>query len=167
MPGASTRLELTVYLCESTGAEPIDAALYPVASAIGSYRIDRIVVSRLRTEALHAHTENRIRMVPVYPDRRLRSLAQFVRIRAIVHDSVMLVRSARVVSCPRNNGGFLLRQFELRAFRDSNADGFWSRRRYCRTVRACLSRDCVAEEQAADHHKQQFHMALIHIFDLK
>ena len=49
----------------SRGAEPADAALYPVISAVGPHRIDGIVVSRLRSEAVHAHTENRRRMVSV------------------------------------------------------------------------------------------------------
>src|SRR5262249_31116225 len=45
--------------------ELLDLSLHPIALAVRLNRLDRVVVGRLRSEALHAHAECRLRMILV------------------------------------------------------------------------------------------------------
>ena len=77
---------------------------HAVAPAVGLHRVHRVIVSRPRLQVVHAHAEHRIGMGRVQPDVRLRGLAQVLGIRAVVHNSKVLRRAARVVRGPPDNG---------------------------------------------------------------
>src|SRR5713101_448697 len=84
--------------------EMLDSAPDPVALAIGFNRVDRVVVSCSRPEAVYAHAENRRCVTRVQPDRRFCRLAQASWIRTVVHDSVMHRGATGIVRCPPDNG---------------------------------------------------------------
>lgn len=84
-------------------AELLDAALYPVVYASSLLGSDRVVVSRLRTEAINPHPKTRIGMAVVDVDRVFCRLAKIIRIRAVMHDSVMHICAPRIVGCPTDN----------------------------------------------------------------
>ena len=75
-----------------------------VAPAVGLRRVHRVVVSRPWLQVVHAHAEHRIGMGRVQPDVRSRGLAQVLGIRAVVNNSKVLRRAARVVGGPPDNG---------------------------------------------------------------
>src|SRR5260370_25269526 len=90
-----------------------DRAFYPIALAIRLDRVNRIVVGCPRLEVVHAHAENGIGMARVQPDWRFRCLAEFLRIRTVTHDSVMLGRAPRVVAYPPDNRKIGVDPFDL------------------------------------------------------
>src|ERR1700731_3511374 len=119
----------------STGAEILDLALYSVAPAIGLHRVNGVVVLCLRCQPIHSHAKNRVRMVLVQADGRFCCLAKILRVRAVMHDCEMLVRSARIVTLPPDDGRFFLGQFELWSLRDADARGSRCRRKQFGGVR--------------------------------
>src|ERR1700738_806452 len=124
-------------------AELLDRALHPVVLAIALLRGNAVVVGRPWLEALHAHAECGGWMALVQPDGRFRRLAQILGIRAVVHDAQMIVRPARVVSGPPDDGQKIGGQLQLWPFDDRDARGFLRRRNY-------LTGGLVGKEQAAD-----------------
>jgi hypothetical protein len=52
-------------LLPSRCSEMVDAALEPIACAIGCHRVHRVVVRRPRRKAIHAHAKNCVWMVLV------------------------------------------------------------------------------------------------------
>src|SRR5947208_11274868 len=76
---------------------------HPVALAVGFHRVDIIIVGCPRLEAFYTHAENRIGMAGVQPDWRFRCLAKILGIRTVLHPSVIVGRSPRVVGCPPHN----------------------------------------------------------------
>src|SRR3989454_11613041 len=106
----------------------LNGALYPIVLAIGFHRIDRVVVGCPRLEAVHAHAENGIGMARVQPDWRLHRLARVREIRTVTHDSIMLRRTPRIVTCPSDNGRIVVSRFELWPLRDPDARSLFSSR---------------------------------------
>src|SRR5882672_10412955 len=95
---------VNVFFPPSTCGKMLDSALHLVALAIGLHRVHRVVVGCPRLEAVHAYAENGIGMARIQPDRRLRRLAQVREIRSVTHNSIMLRRTPRVVTCPSDDG---------------------------------------------------------------
>src|SRR5713226_3669589 len=112
----------------STCSEMLDSALHPIVLAIGFHRVDRVVVGCTRIETVHAHAENGIGMARVQPYWRLRRLAQVRGIRTVTHDSIMLRRTPRIVTCPSDNCRVVVSRFELWPLRDPDARSFFSSR---------------------------------------
>lgn len=105
-------------------------ALHPITLAGGLHRVHRVVVGGLRLEAVHTHAKNRIGMVLVQPDVRFRRLVEVLRIGTVVDDAEMLIRTARIVARPRDNGVVVSHRFEFRPFGDMDARGSSGRRKY-------------------------------------
>ena len=97
---ASGRLAPPPLLCR----EGVYWACDSVALAVGLHRVNLVVVGSVRRKAFHAHAEHRIGMGRVQPDVRFRRLAQILGIRAVVHNSKVFRRAARVVGGPLDNG---------------------------------------------------------------
>src|ERR1700680_4297508 len=87
----------------STCGETLNSTPDPVARAVGFHRVDFVVVSCPSLETVYTHSENGFGMVRVQPDWRFRCLAKVLGIRTVMHHSVMLGRSPRVVGCPPDN----------------------------------------------------------------
>src|SRR5713226_9350949 len=102
----------------------LDSAPDLVGLAIGSHRVDRVVVSCPRLEAVYAHAENGIGMVRVQPDWRFRCLAKLLGISTVMHHSVMLGRSPRVVGCPPDNRKIGVSPFNFWPLSDLDARSF-------------------------------------------
>src|SRR5882757_9484909 len=121
------------------GSELPDGALYPVTRAIGPHRINRVVVRGPRRKTVHAHAKNRIGMAPVQSDMRFRRLTEILGIRAVTHDSVMLVGAPGIVARPPDNGRVFDSRFEFWPLCDVDMRGSRSGRLFRGTVAACLS----------------------------
>src|SRR5260370_12320453 len=95
-----------------------DMDLLPVCDSIADNRSHRLVIGRLRLQAVRAHAECRLRMAPVDPDVRFRRLAQLRWVRAVINDGEMIIRPSGVVGGPSDNGEVVAREFERRPLDD-------------------------------------------------
>jgi hypothetical protein len=94
------------------GGEVIYIALHAVQLAGSFHRVNAVIVGFPRLYVLQQHAEHRIGMVLIQPDVTLRSQVQVVRISPVLHKPKVLVRAARVVACPSDNGLVVPKQFE-------------------------------------------------------
>jgi hypothetical protein len=114
--------------------EMLDATFNPVARAIGFHWIDRVVVCRLRLEAVDAYTENSFSMVRVQPDRRFRCLPKVLWIRSVMHYSVMQGWSTGVVGGPPNDCQVGISPFNFWPLDDPYARSFFGVGTSCATA---------------------------------
>src|SRR5207248_11498807 len=126
--GIQHLLKFDSFLPPSRCGEMLNGALYPIVLAIGFHRIDRVVVGCPRLQTVHAHAENGIGMARVQPDWRFCCLTKFLGICTVTHDSVMLGRATRVVTCPPDNRKIGVGPFDLWPLRDPDARSFFSGR---------------------------------------
>ena len=84
-------------------AEVVDCTYHSVALTRRLHRIDCVVVRGFGTQSVDSHPENSVGMVLIQPDVRLRSLGQMGWIRAVMHNSKMLVGPARIIAGPTDN----------------------------------------------------------------
>src|SRR3984893_1935758 len=134
----------------------VNGALDPVARAIGFHRVDLVVVSCPRLEAVYAHAENGIGMARVQPDWRFRRLAKILGIRTVMHHSVMLGRSPRVVGCPPDNRKIGVSPFNFWPLSDLDALSLFSSRGYLR------ARWRGVEEASHHHTHRQLQKQSVH-----
>src|SRR5712692_7223129 len=97
----------------SMRSEMLDRTLHAVPLAVRFHGVNLVVVGCSRLEVVHAHAENRMGMARVQPDGRFRGLAEFLGIRTVMHDSVMLGRTPGVVACPPDNHKIGISPFDL------------------------------------------------------
>jgi hypothetical protein len=109
--------------------ELFDRAFLAVADAIAPHRSRRVVIGRLRLQAVHACAEYRLRMAPVESDVRFRCLAQLRWVSAVMNDGEMIIRPSGVVGRPSDNDEVVARKFERRALDDLNVPGSLCRRK--------------------------------------
>src|SRR5207253_2489123 len=76
--------------------------------------------------------ENRIGMARVQPDWRFRCLTKVLGTRTVMHHSVMLGRSPRVVGCPPDNCQIGVSPFNFWPLGDLDARSFFSSRGHLR-----------------------------------
>src|SRR5207237_9540950 len=105
---------------------------HSIAGASALDRVDLIIVSCLRLETFYAHAENRIGMALIQPDWRFRCLAKVLVIRTVMHHSVMLGRSPRVVGCPPDNCQIGISPINFWPLGDLDARSFFSSRGHLR-----------------------------------
>ena len=84
--------------------EVIHLTSYPVELASGSHRVDGVVVGCASLDVLQSHPEHCIGMALIQPDMTPGRQFQVVRISPVLHQAKVLVRAARVVAGPPDNG---------------------------------------------------------------
>src|ERR1700686_5757293 len=104
----------------------VDRTLHAIPLAVRFHGVNLVVVGCARLEFVHEHAENGIGMARVQPDWRFRCLAEFLGIRTVMHDSVMLGRTPGVVACPPDNRIIGITPFDLWASGDPDVCGLFS-----------------------------------------
>ena len=86
--------------------ELVYRAFHPVAGPVGASRVDRVVVRRPRLETINTHSEDRVRVGHVQPDRGFGRLTEVLGIRAVVHDAEVFRRARRCGALPPDDCRF-------------------------------------------------------------
>ena len=91
-------------------------AFHPIAPTGAVFRGHLVIIRRLRSQTLQAHTEHCLPMSSIEPDVTSCCLAQILGVCPVMHHPVMFVESPRVCGGPPDNRCPGVSQFELRGF---------------------------------------------------
>src|ERR1700730_4680599 len=122
-PFASVLMRSLFRLLCLSRRELVHRTFHPVASPVGTRRIDRVIVRRPWLEAVDTHPENRVRVGHVQPDWGFGHLTKVLGIRAVVHDTEMFRRARRRGAHPSDDGRFFPGRFERRPGDDLHTPG--------------------------------------------
>ena len=105
-------------LARAGGGELLDRVLHTNAGAVGPHNVHRVAVGRARLKVVYTQPVSHIGQVRVPPIGRFRRLLEVLRVRPVLHGTVVEGRTPARIGSPSENGSMIRRRYERRPVDD-------------------------------------------------